>query len=512
MGTLRPLWETLYPTCFDEYDNSVCSRPYLSYQSITYSVVLGVMVGMVVLGVLANNIGRRMGSIITASLMALGSVLLTSSSVFLSNNPSALFPAMSLSLFVFGVGVGGEYPLSASSASERAMATMKRRMKHELNHRQKMKRMLLSSSNVGDGNPTPVRSNLTNRNADGGKQESLLRANADVAANAIPWQTLEYSENAYNSKLTPVAEESYGNIPPSPTNDTNNSLSTHKSSLRTRGREVLLVFSMQGMGILANSLILTFLLMVARKNGDENENDDDDAGYKHEANVHYEPSTLVNIWRITYATGAGILIYVLVSRVSHLTESEVWAEDRQQQEEDRSERRRREAGVDFRPPHPVGQNENRLRKQVVDRRDGEARPDQPVISPTMSSITMKSEFDLLGSTNLDGCKILPAMIDGDEYDDRRSSSSKKSPNSEMVLLFRHYGVRLFGTSITWLLWDIGKFARERRHVLMLSFSQISVLSQLYRSYLFIFPFSILREQAFPIKLFDCSDGRGRLFN
>ena len=35
---------------------------------------------------------------------------------------------------------------------------------------------------------------------------------------------------------------------------------------------------------------------------------------------------------------------------------------------------------------------------------------EPVISPTMSSITMKSEFDLLGSTNLDGCKLVPALM------------------------------------------------------------------------------------------------------
>jgi len=70
IGTLRPLWEMLYPSCFDEYDNSTCPRPYLSYKSITYSVVLGVMVGMIVLGVLANSMGRRRGSIVTASLMA----------------------------------------------------------------------------------------------------------------------------------------------------------------------------------------------------------------------------------------------------------------------------------------------------------------------------------------------------------------------------------------------------------------------------------------------------------
>jgi hypothetical protein len=170
-------------------------------------------------------------------------------------------------------------------------------------------------------------------------------------ATTTPWQTLEskapsvasnnnnnnnnnnnHQQNVGNAQhsvqLTPVVEESYGDVPLSPTNQTDNySLSTYNSSLRTRGREVLLVFSMQGMGILANSLILTFLLMVARKNGNENnnnnnndnyDNDNDDSGndnfddagdnYNYDADANYEPSTLLNIWRITYATGAGILI------------------------------------------------------------------------------------------------------------------------------------------------------------------------------------------------------------
>jgi len=474
VGTLRPLWETLYPACFDKYDSSACARPYLSYQSMTYSVILGVMVGMVALGALANDIGRRLGSIITASLMALGAVCLTLSSVFLSDAPSALFPVMSLSLFVFGVGVGGEYPLSASSASERAMIAMRKRQAHEGDHTRKMKRLLsLANGGGSDGNPTPVRGNLSKHND--GKQESLLQVDTNVAGGAAttPWQTLKSkapsnvsSNPNANSQLTPVVEESYGDVALSPTNDTNNSLSTYNSSLRTRGREVLLVFSMQGVGILANSLILTFLLTLARKNGGGDENDNDgDAGYKYDAGSLYEPSTLLNIWRITYATGAAVLAYVLVSRIYQLRESEVWVEDRKQREDERGERRLREAGVGFRPPHPSGSYERRMRKEEAarSRRDvGEeaARQEQPVISPTMSSITMKSEFDLLGSTNLDGCKIVPALMMDSDEDDSRSSKKRKRPSSETMLLLRHYGVRLFGTSVTWLLWDIAYYGNK----------------------------------------------------
>jgi len=269
--------------------------------------------------------------------------------------------------------------------------------------------------------------------------------------------------------------QSGGEEYPSITKETNNSLSTYNSSLRTRGRDVLMMFSMQGVGILANSLILTFLLMVTRKHGDgsgqnvEDNNDDDAAAQDNNLNnanaSYYEHSTLLNIWRISYATGAAILVYVLVSRITHLTESEVWAHDRKQREEQQKERHHREEGVGFKPPQvgsPYEQEQRTKMKEEEGRRRQDAHQQEPpVISPTMSSITMRSEFDQLGSTNLDGCKIVPAMMMGssdDEGDD--SSNNNKKRSSETMLLFRHYGVRLFGTSVTWLLWDIAYYGNK----------------------------------------------------
>ncbi|KAL7534395.1 hypothetical protein ACHAXR_005839, partial [Thalassiosira sp. AJA248-18] len=488
VGTLRPLWETLYPACFDPYDNSVCRFPALSFQSITYSVVLGVMVGMIALGAMSNTIGRRRGSIITAAFMAGGSICLTLCSIFLSSWPSVLFPFMSISLFIFGIGVGGEYPLSASSASERALAAMKKRQLNELEHVQKMKRLLSDSSAADNSEVTTPRHGNSKR---GGKRESLLHVNTTCAAaitTTNPWQTLQPPTN--NSKN----EESYGGgVPLSPSNitkETNNSLATYNASLRTRGRDVLLVFSMQGLGVFANSLILTFCLMATKKKnnngngGANNGNDDDDAEYNNNnANeAYYEPTTLLNIWRITYAMGAAILIYVLVSRISHLTESEVWAQDRAQREEEMRERHHRDAGPGFSPPRvSMGPYETRMKNEVKKdtketmakqqqqrkKEEGRQQEHSPVISPTMSSITMKSEFDLLGSTNLDGCKMVTALGychdgggNGDDEDEDCDSSTNKKPVSDTVLLFQHYGVRLIGTSLTWLLWDIAFYGNK----------------------------------------------------
>ena len=489
VGTLRPFWETLYPSCFDMNDKSECAHPYLSYKSITYSVVLGVMFGMVVLGILANSIGRRKGSIITASLMAFGSMLLTLASIFLASTPSILFPAMSCSLFIFGIGVGGEYPLSASSASERAMIGMKKRQLNDVEHSHKMKRLLLMNSNSEDGNSsknesnpscqTPIHGNRKKDNNDAAareKQTSLLEGQTITP----PWQTLDANKpNSFNknnnnnnlsihtsSRLTPVTETYYSSglpdVPLSPTNitkDTNNSLSSFNTSLRTRGREVLLVFSCQGLGIFANSLILTFLLLVTR-NKNNNIDDDDNAQDDNNNNVneYYDHSTLLNIWRITYATGAVILIYVLVSRIIHLTESEVWSQDQKKRQEERLEKHQREAGVGFKPPqqhlqHTVGPYEMKLRKDDAKKNKAkDQQQEEAVISPTMSSLTMRSEFEMLGSTNIDGCRIVPAVMMGYDDDGDETLNGKKKLSSETMLLLRHYGVRLFGTSMSWLLW------------------------------------------------------------
>lgn len=343
--------------------------------------------------------------------MSFGSILLTLSSIFLSSSPSVLFPVMSLSLFIFGVGVGGEYPLSASSASERAMLDMNNRRleeKEELNE------------NMKNALNTPLRNNRLAQNS----------TMSDTNTNVNSWQTVANGgvgvRSSDNTNLTPIVE-SYGNesggvggVPQFDGSGTmsNNSLSSEKAKPITRGREVLLVFSMQGMGIFANSLILTFLLVVSRNRGvdQEEENEDaqlnnfysDDESFKanfNDASNSYQQSTLLNIWRITYATGAMILLYVLVSRIIHLTESEVWMNDRKMKEEKKDSKKNREISerVGFQPP------------KLDDTECGSpARPpkkwDELGNSPTLSSLTMKSDFEGLGSTNLDGCKILPEIL------------------------------------------------------------------------------------------------------
>ena len=402
VGILKPIWTALYPSCFDETDNSECAHPYLSYKSMTYSVVTGVMIGMVLLGILANNIGRRRGSILTASLMVLGATFLTLSSINLSSDPSVLFPVMSVSLFIFGIGVGGEYPLSASSASERAMVTMKTRRAAESEH--------------------------------AGRIQTLLSENPEM------WQTLHNDEQPNSprtllsdnkSSIAGLGSNNLPAIPLSPTNttnDTRNSLNSKNSRLRTRGKEVLLVFSMQGAGIFANSLLLTFLLMISQRKDEKND-------YNAEGDEFQ--LSLLNIWRITYAVGTLILVYVLITRILYLTESEVWAHDRAEREVKQCSS---ENEASFEPPKRELCPANNENDEI------------PEILPTMSQITLGSQFDGLGSTNLDGCRAVPAVME--------SMKGKSSKTLKLSLLLQHYGVRLFGTSITWLLWDIAFYGNK----------------------------------------------------
>mmetsp|Transcript_27975 Transcript_27975/g.43479 ORF Transcript_27975/g.43479 Transcript_27975/m.43479 type:complete len:558 (+) Transcript_27975:302-1975(+) len=243
VGTLKPFWVALYPECWDTHEE--CSSQLTS--SITSSVVFGIIVGMIVIGTLANSIGRRRGSILTASIMSSAALLLFLCTLFgaRGDNPSLLFTTTSCLLFLFGVGVGGEYPLSAASASERAIGSLRER--------------------------------------------------------------LQDATSAYDGGL----------------------LDNHVTD---RGKKVLLVFTMQGLGIFLNTFLITILLVVTGQidgaSGDvsfKNGNDSDVSG-------NYSSTALRFIWQSVYAIAAAILIYVAISRYLHLPESSVWADDRNQRE------------------------------------------------------------------------------------------------------------------------------------------------------------------------------------
>lgn len=108
----------------------------------------------------------------------------------------------------------------------------------------------------------------------------------------------------------------------------------------TRGRRVILVFAMQGVGVFLNALTLTLLLAVTGQFGNYSAYDADAANDNGQGDDfmqegiaaagvsgYYDRDALLGIWRVIYAIGAATLAYVLVSRIKFLEESDVWAED-----------------------------------------------------------------------------------------------------------------------------------------------------------------------------------------
>jgi MFS family permease len=87
---------------------------------VTYLEVLGITVGQLLVGVLGDWVGRRFGLLLDAAIMLLGLLLLT---VSWGTSPIGWVVSYAIALFVYGVGVGGEYPMTATSGMENAVGS-----------------------------------------------------------------------------------------------------------------------------------------------------------------------------------------------------------------------------------------------------------------------------------------------------------------------------------------------------------------------------------------------------
>lgn len=349
IGTLTPLWKIMYPECF-EY--STC-KPRLLY-SLTYSVVAGLIVGMLVIGRCANTIGRRKGSILTAFLMtgAAWCMVLLSFLFALQEAPVTLFRSTAVSLFVFGIGVGGEYPLSCSIAAEKSSA---------------------------------------------------------AAASKIDrfCENLDTHHNFGDDKNIPLAE--------SETIESNH-----------RGRQIQLVFAMQGVGIWCNSVTLLILLWIFGQTSPDT----------------YNSETLLTIWRISYMFGASILLVVLLTRYLYLEESKVWEEDRAKKAP--AEKAETLAGS-------CGEDEKDPSRSITEQYNEERfEGSSPELSTQCSTMSQLSNPSVVVSRQLDGNYNTSTLH---QHDNQKSYDESTS-------LWYNYGGRLFGASLAWLLWDISFYGNK----------------------------------------------------
>jgi hypothetical protein len=102
-------------------DGELCEESILD--AVSYSEFAGIMVGMLVFGTLADIIGVNSAGILTSILMIVGNVVMCFIKV--ENNIQLQFSIWIVFFGIFGLGVGGEYPLTAAGAAEHHAKTMK---------------------------------------------------------------------------------------------------------------------------------------------------------------------------------------------------------------------------------------------------------------------------------------------------------------------------------------------------------------------------------------------------
>ncbi|RDW74790.1 putative inorganic phosphate transporter-2 [Coleophoma cylindrospora] len=128
IGNLTPLYQAAWPACWETYE--ICNKTWV--HSVEYLEVCGIIVGQVLVGALGDGIGRRWGLIQDAVIMFVGLLMLIASWGTTLNGWVICY---AWSLFFYGVGVGGEYPMTATAAMENATSSGKISTREDRLHR-----------------------------------------------------------------------------------------------------------------------------------------------------------------------------------------------------------------------------------------------------------------------------------------------------------------------------------------------------------------------------------------
>ncbi|KAF6834652.1 major facilitator superfamily transporter [Colletotrichum plurivorum] len=105
IGNVELLLAVLYP---EELTTTI-------YQRLSNAFLIGMIVGMVLFGIVTDQLGRKTGAVATTVLLVVGITLSTASS---GTTPTGMFWMMIIARGIAGVGAGGEYPVSGAGAAE----------------------------------------------------------------------------------------------------------------------------------------------------------------------------------------------------------------------------------------------------------------------------------------------------------------------------------------------------------------------------------------------------------
>ncbi|KAF2806638.1 putative MFS phosphate transporter [Mytilinidion resinicola] len=128
IGNVRPLLQAAFPSCWKTFD--ICNETWT--QAIDYLEICGIIVGQILVGIIGDWLGRRWGLIQDAVVMFVGLIMLTAAWGVDQNGWVICYV---WSLFFYGVGVGGEYPMTATSGMENAVGSGKVSTKDDRLHR-----------------------------------------------------------------------------------------------------------------------------------------------------------------------------------------------------------------------------------------------------------------------------------------------------------------------------------------------------------------------------------------
>lgn len=129
IGNLKPLFKAGFPSCWGS-TGTACSGAWLA--AIEYMEIVGIICGQIGVGVLGDWFGRRWGLIQDATIMFIGLLMLVSMWGVTLNGWIICYV---WALWFYGVGVGGEYPMTATSGMENAVGSGKISTKEDRLHR-----------------------------------------------------------------------------------------------------------------------------------------------------------------------------------------------------------------------------------------------------------------------------------------------------------------------------------------------------------------------------------------
>ncbi|KAF2763935.1 MFS general substrate transporter [Teratosphaeria nubilosa] len=129
IGNVKPLLQAAFPNCWNS-PYTECNKTWT--QAIDYLEIIGIIVGQILVGIIGDWLGRRWGLIQDAVIMFVGLLMLTAAWGVTLNGWVICY---CWSLFFYGIGVGGEYPMTATSGMENAVGSGKISTRDDRLHR-----------------------------------------------------------------------------------------------------------------------------------------------------------------------------------------------------------------------------------------------------------------------------------------------------------------------------------------------------------------------------------------